>query len=387
MKRICTLIVALAMVLSVSVFAVQAESDFVSLIPGEDANWADIPNGGVSVTTDYKDDGSVVFAGSIEGTWPAIEHWYATPIVADVEDDEFVIDITVEGGNTNINFFFDDGNGGNVGYTICNSMFADRNYDSGSGDLGPDTYTVTISVKELTETTKLYDDSAFPASAIVDGKISFLGLQVYSVNGASVTVRALGVQSVTEDTPPVEDDPAPAETKEILISHVNLYSWNAYNCQIITGEGMNCTNYGHTQFDGAGWIAIRVENLDGVYTVTDIEGADEAKVLTAPADGFMLYCAPNDTVSFAAAEKIAVGDVLVDKTCDWTTDVASPTTIGSLFFGTPGTEDVPSEDEPSQEESSKPSVPSGDAGILVFAVLAIVSLAGVTLVVKNRKSI
>ena len=106
----------------------------------------------------------------------------------------------------------------------------------------------------------------------------------------------------------------------------------------------------------------------------------------------MLYCGFNDTVSFAAAQKISVGDVLVDKTCEWTTDVASATTIGSLFFAAPGTDNTPSEDEssestPSVEESSKPSVPSGDAGILTFAVLAVVSLAGVAVVVKSRKGI
>ncbi len=396
MKRISILLLALAMVLSVSVYAVQAESGFASLIPDKDAKWADIPCYDTYVTADYKEDGTVVFAGSVSGTWPAIEHWYATPVVADLENDEFVLDITVEGGNTNINFFFDDGNGGSVGYTICNSMFADRTYDAGSGDLGPDTYTVTVPVKEFTETTKLYDGSAFPASAIKDGKITFLGLQVYSTNGASITVRSLGVQSAKEDTPPVEDEPSepadPTEVNEILISHVNLYCWNAYNCQIITGEGNNCNNYAHTAFDGAGWIAIRVENIDGTYTVTDIEGADDTKVLTAPADGFMLYCGFNDTVSFAASQKISVGDVLVDKTCEWTTDVASATTIGSLFFAAPGTDNTPSEDEssesaPSVEESSKPSVPSGDAGILTFAVLAVVSLAGVAVVVKSRKGI
>jgi hypothetical protein len=91
-------------------------------------------------------------------------------------------------------------------------MFADRNYDTGSGDLYDGDYTLTISLKDFVATTKLYDGSAFSAGAIVDGKLTFAGVQVYSVNGAAVTVKTLAIESeVVEEeeekpvTPPTGD--------------------------------------------------------------------------------------------------------------------------------------------------------------------------------------
>ena len=116
---------------------------------------------------------------------------------------------------------------------------------------------------------------------------------------------------------------------------VNLYSWNAYNCQIITGEGNNSQAYAHTAFDATGYVVVKAENVGGVYTVTAVEGAGVEKTLTAPADGFLLYCAPNDTDSIAAGAKIEVGDVLLE------TDVASATPIGTMTFGAPVEEEKP----------------------------------------------
>ncbi|MBQ9794803.1 MAG: discoidin domain-containing protein [Clostridia bacterium] len=138
---------------------------------------------------------------------------------------------------------------------------------------------------------------------------------------------------------PVVEDPNAVHT--VTLSHVNLYSWNAYNCQIITGEGNNSQSYAHTAFDATGYVVVKAENVGGVYTVTAVEGAGVEKTLTAPADGFLLYCAPNDTDSIAAGAKIEVGDVLLETDVDWHTDVASATPIGTMTFGAPVEEEKP----------------------------------------------
>ncbi|MBR5264644.1 MAG: hypothetical protein IKV50_08130 [Clostridia bacterium] len=212
MKRISMIALALIFAVVLGTVAVSAETELKNLIPAKDATWIDTPCYGASVTTEYKDDGSVVFSGSVSGSWPCVEHWYATPIVANVETDSLVIDFNVTGGSTNINLFFTDESGNSYGYTLCNSMFADRNYDTGSGDLYDGDYTLTISLKDFVATTKLYDGSAFPAGAILDGKLTFAGVQVYSVNGAAVTVKTLAIESeVVEEeeeepvTPPTGD--------------------------------------------------------------------------------------------------------------------------------------------------------------------------------------
>lgn len=140
---------------------------------------------------------------------------------------------------------------------------------------------------------------------------------------------------------PVVEDPNAVHT--VTLSHVNLYSWNAYNCQIITGEGNNSQAYAHTAFDATNYVVVKAENVDGVYTVTAVEGAGVEKTLTAPADGFLLYCAPNDADSIAAGAKIEVGDVLLETDVDWHTDVASATPIGTMTFGAPVEEEKPDE--------------------------------------------
>ena len=130
-----------------------------------------------------------------------------------------------------------------------------------------------------------------------------------------------------EDTP---DEPA-AEEHVITISHVNCYTWGVYNEMIITGEGQNAPS--KLGYDCTWWIALKVDKVDGVLTVTQIEGNGEAKEMTASADGFIVYCYSNDAASFAAAQAIEVGDVLLSSTADWSADAASETAIGTLTFG------------------------------------------------------
>ena len=122
-----------------------------------------------------------------------------------------------------------------------------------------------------------------------------------------------------------------AEEHVITISHVNCYTWGLYNEMIITGEGQNAPS--KLGYDCTWWIALKVDKVDGVLTVTQIEGNGSAKEMTASADGFIVYCYSNDAASFAAAQAIEIGDVLLNSTVDWSADAASETAIGTLTFG------------------------------------------------------
>jgi len=137
---------------------------------------------------------------------------------------------------------------------------------------------------------------------------------------------ALSEVSYTEEIP-VE---IPEGALKIDISHVNAYSWGAYNEMIIYGEGKNSTS--EIAQGCQWWLAFKVENIDGVYTVTEIEGNGETKDMVAPADGFLLYCYSNDAASYEAASKLSVGATLYHANFDWTEKVASATAIGQLYF-------------------------------------------------------
>ena len=161
------------------------------------------------------------------------------------------------------------------------------------------------------------------------------------------------------------DEPAAPSSNVISVSHVNRYAWECFSCMVITGEGNHSGSYDHNAFDATKYIVIKVEN----DVVTAIEGAGVAKTLTAPANGYLLYCAPNDTASFAAAANVKVGDI-ADCGVNLDAYVASETPVGTITFTAP---------------ASTPS--TGDAGVLVFVVLAVVAVAGVAVASKAKKAL
>ena len=160
------------------------------------------------------------------------------------------------------------------------------------------------------------------------------------------------------------DEPAAPSSNVISVSHVNRYAWECFSCMVITGEGNHSGSYDHNAFDATKYIVIKVEN----DVVTAVEGAGVAKTLTAPANGYLLYCAPNDATSMAAAATVKVGDVVVECTVDLGTNTASATPIGTITFG-----------------AAAPA--TGDAGVLVFVVLAVVAVAGVAVASKAKSAL
>ncbi len=237
MKHILSLVLVLALTLSLFAVCVSAEETKTSLIPAEGATWTLTENGGANVTVEYNDS-AVVFSGSVSGTWPCTESWYTdAPIVADVEDDYLSIDLKIEGGTTNINFFFEDSADSTKSYsfTICNTALGveEGKYDTGSGDLYDAEYKLNLKISDLVASNKLHvpqgaeKGDAFPAGAIVDGQVKFIGIQVYSVNGAVVTINDLSVVNVTEDAPATSEDDAESSEEAVESSEEAVESSDA----------------------------------------------------------------------------------------------------------------------------------------------------------------
>ncbi|MBO5767432.1 MAG: hypothetical protein J6R49_02795, partial [Clostridia bacterium] len=126
-------------------------------------------------------------------------------------------DFTVSGGNTNINFYFTDGFGGSATYTIANNTLGDVNYDAGSGDLFDGEYKGAIKLSDFVNSTAFLNEGKFNSEFITeDNEIIFTGIQVYSVNGATITVRALDI--VANDDVQIPEDTsseAPAESEAV----------------------------------------------------------------------------------------------------------------------------------------------------------------------------
>lgn len=378
MKRISVIALTLILAMVLGTFAVSAApTKEFSLIPGADAAWTDIPVYGASVTTEYKDDGTVVFAGSVSGTWPSVKHYYAEPVVANVETDSLVIDFNVTGGSTNIVLYFTDNGGAEYSYTVCNSTFADRNYDSGSGDLYDGDYTLTISLADFVATTKLYDGSAFPANAIVDGTLKFSGIEVYSVNGAAVTVKKLAVACVV-DRPAVEHVDGcelPVTGTDVAANNADgqvIYYAAGDEDRVLTADEFNFRYSYILVVDKDGKI---VEVGNNLLTNAQDSGNTFQNEFTVPAGGF--------AISFFYNGDNTANQALFDVYASITgQNVDSIFAIYNETVAVNGGNYVVTCDG----ENLKISVGNpGDAGVLVFAVLAMVALAGLAVVTKTRK--
>lgn len=436
MKRSLSLVLVLALALSLFAVSVSAAETKTSLIPAEGATWVKTDHGEGSVNVEYK-DGAVVFSGSVPGTWPCTESWYIdNPIVADTTDDYLSIDFTVVGGTTNINFFFDDGNGGSIGYSISNTALNEAcpgaPIDEGSGDLYDGEYKCTISIADLVASVKNLKDNGndvpFPAGAVIDGQVKFIGINVYSVNGATITINDLSVVNVGEDAPVEPDEPDEPENPgtpvignlvaglEYVISEQFRagadYGWDenapvSYpddNYELTDGklpnpedgysaaEWMGFNNNTPVQTErGYAYVQFDLGEAKALSSVTAVSFKDKASGIACPYK-VEVYVS-NDGTNYESAGILEYTtddlDAMEDKVLhNLKIDVDTTaqyielrfTSYGWCFLGEI---EVLGETD-ATDAPSKPVVPGGDAGILVFAVLAVVAIAGCAVTVKSR---
>ena len=429
MKRSLSLVLVLALALSLFAVSVSAAETKTSLIPAEGATWVKTDHGDASVSVEYK-DGAAIFSGSVSGTWPSIATTYAEPIVADVEDDYLSIDFVVAGGTTNFNFTFADGSTFSISNTALNEACPGAAIDTGSGDIYDGEFQCTISIADLVASTMNLGGSAFPAGAVVDGKVTFTGINVYSVNGATITINDLSVVNVGEDAPvepeqPDEpDEPAKTEIKNVAAGLSYVISeqfragadygydenaapsypddgneltdgklpnvedkfaaaeWMAFNQQT---PAQNERGYAYVQFDLG-----KAENLKNVEIVTYKEGVSGIQtpyiVEVMVSDDGENYTSAGKieptSDEHAAMEDNAIHTLVCDLDVSARYVELRFTSYGWCFLGEI---EINAEVEASSTpDDSKPVTPGGDAGILVFAVLAVVAIAGCAVTVKSR---
>lgn len=215
MKRIIALFVSLILVCACCVITASAES--YSLIPSSDKadGWVKTACQGYNIEIEYTDE-AIVF--SAESVWPCADFIYDDEdrVTVSIEDYSLVYDFTVETGCTNINFTFTDGFGSNATYSISNNSLGDVYYDPGSGDLMAADYKGAVRLSDFVNSTMFLQDKAFPSNIIVDGNLTFSAIQVYSVSGATVTIRELSLVPNDEipDEPVEESSEEPAESSE-----------------------------------------------------------------------------------------------------------------------------------------------------------------------------
>ena len=220
MKRIIALFVSFILVCACIALTAGAEEGSYTLIPSEENvdNWTKTACQGYNLEIEYV-DGAAVF--SAESVWPCAEYFYTDEeiVTVSVEDYSLVYDFSVSTGATNINFTFTDGFGSTAVYSIANNSLGNVFYDAGSGDLYAGDYKGAVKLSDFVNSTMFLGGTTFPQNMIVDGNITFSAIQVYSVSGATVTVRELSLVPTSEipEEPVDESSEVIEESSEAVI--------------------------------------------------------------------------------------------------------------------------------------------------------------------------
>ena len=219
MKRIIALFVSFILVCACIALTAGAEEGSYTLIPSEENvdNWTKTACQGYNLEIEYV-DGAAVF--SAESVWPCAEYFYTDEeiVTVSVEDYSLVYDFSVSTGATNINFTFTDGFGSTAVYSIANNSLGDVFYDAGSGDLYAGDYKGAVKLSDFVNSTMFLGGTTFPQNLIVDGNITFSAIQVYSVSGATVTVRELSLVPTSEiPEEPVDESSEVIEESSVVI--------------------------------------------------------------------------------------------------------------------------------------------------------------------------
>lgn len=221
MKRFAIISLVLIFAVVISAFSVSAADSYKLIY--KDADWQYTDCEGFRVSADFS-SGNAVFSGSGDGSYPATQCTYAPDKQVKVKINDYSIsyDFTVEAGiaganaATNISFSFLNADGVTMSFPLANNCLGDVSYDAGSGDLLAGNYKGTIKLSDLVNAKMLFGNTPFDKSYVTkDNELIFSGIQVYSVNGAKITVRKLDVvKNSSKNDKPEESSKAPEESSK-----------------------------------------------------------------------------------------------------------------------------------------------------------------------------
>ena len=173
---------------------------YAGLIPKTN-HWTLTPIGTDYVKYYYVDDALYVVD---EAQWPYMTHLYPADDVQtyDIEGNNLRYNFSITNGTASIRLIFKTADG-TVQYMMTNTalgLTADQ-YIPSNGDFKATSCSGVISLKDLVESKQLYQNSDFPAAAIQDGKITFAGLEIFAIGGATVVINELAVEPEPEPAP------------------------------------------------------------------------------------------------------------------------------------------------------------------------------------------
>jgi hypothetical protein len=185
MKKLLLFISVFTLILSITVFAVSAETK--SLLPTDVSKWKPVDAGGESAKAAIKDDATVV-SGSVQ-SWPNVSYSMSADerITVPIKGYAIEYDFVIDKGQSNIVLYMKgdtpaaDVSGKHFQFPECIDT---PNKDAGSGDIKQGSYKGVITLEDMMKNAKFPTDCANS-----DNTITFSGLTIYTVSGAAVTVN------------------------------------------------------------------------------------------------------------------------------------------------------------------------------------------------------
>jgi hypothetical protein len=196
MKKLLLFISVFTLILSITIFSASAETK--ALLPTDVSKWKSVEVNGENATAVIK-DGATVVSGSVQA-WPNVSYSMgeAEHIKVPIKGYAIEYDIVVDKGASNIFLYFKgetpEVNSGDKTFLFMHCIDTDKK-DAGSGDVLAGTYKGVITLEDMMKNAK------FPANcANDDNTITFSGISIYSVSGATVTVNKFQLIQATEST-------------------------------------------------------------------------------------------------------------------------------------------------------------------------------------------
>lgn len=221
MKKLFAFVLVTALLCMLFTFAASAEA--TTLMP-DDEYWTSTDNGGCSCNVTFE-NGVAVVSGSAGGTWPCTTNYFdpSACIAANIDTYALHYDFKVNSGNTNINFYFSqnlDEMDNDYAFTLSNTSLGNVNYDSGSGDLPAGTYSGYVNLSDFVKATTFLGSKSFDSAYIdEDNNLYFTGVNIYSVNGATIEIYALELIPIDEIPEIIEESEEEEESQEAVESN------------------------------------------------------------------------------------------------------------------------------------------------------------------------
>lgn len=405
MKKKLALLLSAIMLLAIVVIPAQAADTVYNLIDENGATWADTPANENTTTHSFSDGKLIVTA---PGSWPYVLATLDEPLAfAESDNAKLNLKFTVEDSGAESSIRLISG----TNYIWAHQFVAEAPINEGSGDIKAGTYDLSIDLFDL----KMVEGVVSTKDLVlVDGKLPIDGFQVWcSGSSSAITVTVEKFEIVVPGGSTGEESKPATETKIVNLAKDKSYTKFGYysdaagafpwpddgDKELTNGVFAESANYSDAAFTGFNIGAADMKAVDSrvseiVVDLGKVEKLTKFRVETITSDGVGIKAPLSITVSVSDDKTTwtEVGALAYDN-ADVSADALYIASLEKAVQGRyvkfASEHDTNwvfiSEVEAYGETTSTVTPPkTGENGLVGFALVAAISLAGVVVISRKR---